>query len=74
MLGRTDLQGEGDTVTARPLEGRPGEVIIESIVGDDGRLSKTAAENCAGIAALETLKLLKGLDHGVALSLTKASL
>ena len=65
------VQGEGDTVTARVLEGRPGEVMLESIVGDGGRLSLVAANNCVGIAAIETMKLLGRPSCGVALSLDK---
>lgn len=65
------LQGEGDTVTVRCLEGNPGEVVIESIEGDNGKLSLDAKSNCAGIAALETLKLLGKVDCGVAVSLHK---
>lgn len=58
-------------MTARPLPERPGEVIIEAIEGDGGRLSLVAAENCAGIAALETLKLLGAPRFGVGLRLHK---
>ena len=65
------IQGEGDTVTARVLPDRPGEVVIDSIEGDGGRLSLVAAENCAGIAALETLKLLGQTSCGVSLRLHK---
>lgn len=65
------LQGEGDTVTIQRLEGRPGEVLIESIKGDGGRLSLVASENCAGIAALETIKLLGKIDCGISLTLHK---
>jgi len=49
-------------------------VLIEAIEGDGGRLSLVAAENCAGIAALETLKLF-GADRprcGVGIRLHKA--
>ena len=41
-------QGEGDVVTATVLPDRPGEVVIESIVGDGGRLSLDAPKNCVG--------------------------
>ena len=68
------LQGEGDTVTARVLLERPGEVVIDSIEGDGGRLSLEAAKNCAGIAALETLKLLGQTSCGVSLRLHKVGL
>jgi homoserine kinase len=64
-------QGDGDTVTARVLRDRPGEVIIEDISGDGGRLSRVAADNCVGIAATETLKLLGNPSCGVALTLCK---
>lgn len=67
-------QGAGDTVTATVLPGRPGEIVIESISQDGGRLSKEPAENCAGIAALETLKLLGPIACGVSLALVKVNL
>ena len=65
------MQGEGDTVTATAVDDRPGEVVIEAIEGDGGRLSLTAADNCAGIAAIETLKLLGKVSCGVSLKLYK---
>lgn len=65
------LQGEGDLVTARVLEGRPGEVQIEGIEGDGGRLSLVATDNCVGIAAIETVKLLGSISCGVSLRLKK---
>lgn len=46
-------------------------MVIDDIVGDGGRLSYEAADNCCGIAALETLKLLGVSDVGVAISLRK---
>lgn len=46
------LQGEGDIVTARVLPDRPGEVVIESIEGDGGRLSLEAPKNCVGASAV----------------------
>jgi len=64
-------QGEGDTVVARVLPDHPGKVVIDKIVGDNGRLSLNAAENCIGIAAIETLKLIGEPSCGVALSLHK---
>lgn len=45
---RNPLQGEGDVVTARVLPDRPGEVVIEGIEGDGGRLSLEAPKNCVG--------------------------
>lgn len=66
------VEGEGDIVTARVLPDRPGEVVIESIEGDGGRLSLEASKNCVGIAAIETLKLLGAAPScGVALKLNK---
>jgi len=41
-------QGDGDIVTARVLPDRPGEVVIEGIEGDGGRLSLEAPKNCVG--------------------------
>lgn len=41
-------------MTATALPDRPGEVVIESIVGDGGRLSLEAPKNCVG----ETLRSL----------------
>lgn len=68
------MKGEGDTVIAEALPDLPdGEVIIESITGDDGRLPLVAAKNCVGIAAIETIKLLGGVDCGVALTLQKVA-
>lgn len=64
------VEGDGDTVVATVLPDRPGEVVVESIEGDNGRLSLVAAENCAGIGAAEVLKLLPGSPScGVSLRL-----
>ena len=49
-----------------------GEVVIKSITGDDGRLPLVASNNCVGIAAIETIKLLGDINCGVALTLLKA--
>jgi len=68
------LQGEGDVVIAEAMPDLPGgEVVIKSITGDDGRLPLVAANNCVGIAAIETIKLLGNIDCGVALTLLKVS-
>lgn len=64
-------QGEGDTVVARALPDRPGELVIESIQGDGGRLSLDPAKNCVGIAAAETLKMIGQPSCGVGLTLHK---
>lgn len=65
------VEGEGDTVTARVLPDQPGVVAIEAITGDGGRLSLDPADNCIGIAAAETLKLLGSPSCGVSLTLHK---
>ncbi|KIZ07520.1 homoserine kinase [Monoraphidium neglectum] len=65
------VEGEGDTVTARVLPDQPGKVVIDKIEGDNGRLSLNAADNCIGIAAIETLKLIGQPSCGVALTLHK---
>lgn len=67
------VDGQGDVVTARLLDNvAPGTVVIESIQGDGGRLSLDAAQNCAGIAALETVKLFGAVPScGIGLTLEK---
>lgn len=66
------VEGAGDvvTVTARP-DLAPNEILIESIEGDGGRLSLEPDDNCCGIAARETLKLIGGAEVGVSLTLNK---
>lgn len=53
------------------LPSRPGEVIIDAIEGDGGRLPLEAARNCAGIAAQQVLKLMGAMPCGVALTIHK---
>lgn len=66
------VEGEGDVVIAEAMPDLPGgEVVIKSITGDDGRLPLVAANNCVGIAAIETIKLLGNIECGVALTLLK---
>eukprot|EP01025_Chloroclados_australasicus_P052431 TRINITY_DN6111_c0_g1_i4.p1 TRINITY_DN6111_c0_g1~~TRINITY_DN6111_c0_g1_i4.p1 ORF type:complete len:364 (+),score=46.01 TRINITY_DN6111_c0_g1_i4:75-1166(+) len=66
------VDGPGDTVIAEILEGRPGEVVIKDIIGDDGVLSKEPVKNCTGIGAIETMKLMGGkFECGVSLTLDK---
>lgn len=62
------VTGRGDVVEARLID-EP-RVIIEEISGDGGRLSFDPARNTAGVAALETLKII-GATDGVALKLHK---
>ena len=68
------VQGDGDEVTAAALPSRPGEVVIESIEGDGGRLPLEAARNCAGIAAQQTLNLMGPMACGVVLTIRKVQL
>lgn len=65
------VEGQGDVVEARLRPDLPGKVIIEDITGEGGRLSRVAEENCCGIGAIETLKLLGVSDMGVSLCLQK---
>jgi homoserine kinase len=48
-----------------------GDIVIESITGDEGRLSCVSAENCAGIAGKATLELLGVQSVGISLTLHK---
>ena len=64
-------QGQGDIVTATLRTDLPGQVVIDGISGDGGRLALEASDNCSGIAALETLKLLGVTNVGVSLTLQK---
>ena len=65
------VAGAGDTVTARPLVGRPGEVVVAAVTGDGGRLSLDPGKNCAGVAAAGVLSILGTPTHGVELTLHK---
>lgn len=62
------IDGVGDWVTVTPRE--DGAVVIESVEGDGGRLSREASKNTAGIAAQEALRLMKA-THGVNIRLRK---
>jgi homoserine kinase len=67
------VDGDGDVVVARALLNQPpGTLIIESIEGDNGRLSLIPSDNCVGIAAAETLRLMGAIPScGIGLSLKK---
>ena len=67
------MQGEGDTVTAiAQPDSEPGSIVIDSISGDGGRLALEPDQNCIGIAARETLKLLPSPPScGITLQLHK---
>lgn len=67
------VDGDGDVVVARALPNQPpGTLIIESIEGDNGRLSLIPSDNCVGIAAAETLRLMGAMPScGIGLSLKK---
>lgn len=57
-------------MTATVLKGKQ-RVVIDQVEGDGGRLSLKSAENCAGIAAYHTLKLMGKTSCGVSLKLEK---
>lgn len=62
------IDGLGDWVTVTPRN--DSTVVIESVEGDGGRLSRDAAKNTAGIAAQEALRLMES-KRGVNLKLRK---
>ena len=62
------LESPGDEVTARLTE--DGQVRIDDIVNDGGRLPRDAAKNTAGVAARALLDAL-GERRGVALTIRK---
>jgi homoserine kinase len=62
------IDGLGDWVTATLRD--DGQVVIESMEGDGGKLSLDATKNTAGIAAQEALRLMES-TYGVTLSLRK---
>jgi homoserine kinase len=62
------LGSPGDEVTARFGDGDA--VVIEDVVGDEGRLPRDAAKNTAGVAA-RTLLAKLGERRGVALTIRK---
>jgi homoserine kinase len=64
------LQEPGDQVTARFLESDAHGVVIEDIVGDNGRLPRQASRNTAGVAALALLTRLEE-RRSVALTIRK---
>ena len=56
------VEGRGDIVTAKVWERGANDksrVVIDKIEGDGGRLTLEPESNCAGIAALETIKLIE---------------
>lgn len=63
------LEGPQDRVTAELTT--TGEVELVEVTGDDGRLSRVAAENCAGVAARHVLTEFGEPDMGVRLWLDK---
>lgn len=67
------VDGLGDTVSLSvdPLV-HPGEIFISDISGDNNKkLSKDPLWNCAGIAAIEVMKMLGIRSVGLSLSLEK---
>ncbi|XP_073144075.1 homoserine kinase isoform X1 [Henckelia pumila] len=66
------VDGIGDYVNLRvDPDVRPGEVFISEISGAGSKLSKNPLWNCAGIAAIAVMKMLKVRSVGVSLSLEK---
>jgi homoserine kinase len=66
------VDGLGDFVTAEVSDAVPaGEIVIEAITGDNGRLSLVPGDNCAGIAGKATLELLGVKSVGIILNLHK---
>ncbi|KAI4332831.1 hypothetical protein L6164_017708 [Bauhinia variegata] len=67
------VDGLGDFVSISVEPGvRPGEVSISDISGDnEKKLSKNPLSNCAGIAAIEVMKMLGVRSVGLSLSLEK---
>ncbi|MEE2789856.1 MAG: homoserine kinase [Myxococcota bacterium] len=63
------VDGPGDEVSVQ-LTSRHDDVNIVEIVGDDGRLPRSAEQNAIGIAARQTLALA-GVHCGVELTLKK---
>ncbi len=62
------VDGLGDWVSVRRRD--DSQVVIESIIGDEGKLSLDPTKNTAGIAAQEALRLI-GASYGVTMSLKK---
>ncbi|KAI5665227.1 hypothetical protein M9H77_24550 [Catharanthus roseus] len=66
------VDGIGDHVTLRvDPDVRPGELSITDISGAGKKLSKNPLYNCAGIAAISVMKMLKIRSVGLSLSLEK---
>ena len=71
------VEGRGDTVSARSVQlgakDLEGRVVIEKISNDGGKLTLESKNNCAGIAAIETLRIIErecgGLETGAGVSL-----
>ncbi|CAA0825514.1 Homoserine kinase [Striga hermonthica] len=66
------VDGIGDHVSIRVDPGvRPGELSISHISGAGSRLSHNPLWNCAGIAAIAVMKMLRVRSVGLSLSLEK---
>ncbi|KAK7299785.1 hypothetical protein RJT34_10612 [Clitoria ternatea] len=67
------VDGLGDTVSVRvDPQVHPGEICISEIIGNaTNKLSKNPLWNCAGIAAIEVMKMLGVRSVGLSLSLEK---
>ena len=82
------IEGPGDVVSVRRVEGGPPGVVLAEITGDAGGIPREAEKNCAGRAALAVLaqvpgraaralsiemRLEKGLPRGSGLGSSAAS-
>lgn len=63
------IEGMGDWVSVT-LRDEPG-IVIESITGDDNKLSLDATQNTAGVAAQEALRLIGASGVGLSLRIRK---
>ena len=63
------IDAPGDEIIVRYCE-KPG-LHITKITGDQGKLPKNPAQNCAGVAALDLLKHLGMTDRGIEMEIHK---
>ncbi|MEY3897414.1 MAG: hypothetical protein RLZZ214_2935, partial [Verrucomicrobiota bacterium] len=63
------IDSPGDEIVVR-FSDKPG-LHITKITGDNGKLPKNPAQNCAGVAALDLLKHLGMTDRGIEMEIHK---
>jgi homoserine kinase len=63
------IDAPGDEIVVRHCD-KPG-LHITKITGDNGKLPKNPAQNCAGVAALDLLKHLGMTDRGIEMEIHK---